>query len=182
MTLTGCRSIRIGSDSVCITSARKLVIATVIWSGASLTPATKAASGLSSSITRGRPRAASRTAPIGARDDQSVVEKERGDRRDGGRTEVGPIGDLDPRDRPEAADRVHDMEAIDRAHQFGIGGLHFDGRSAGFRAILLSGSAIYCQWSGSSTPCRSFKGFPRLRTNRLDSDGRLATHLIRITE
>ena len=54
---------RIGSASVRRTSAQKLVAATVIWSGASFTPTTWAASGLSLSMTRGRPRPASRTAP-----------------------------------------------------------------------------------------------------------------------
>ncbi len=58
-----CRSIRIGSASVRRTSAQKFVAATVIWSGASFTPTTWAASGLSLSMTRGRPRPASRTAP-----------------------------------------------------------------------------------------------------------------------
>ena len=54
---------RIGRLSVRRTSAQKLVTATVIWSGASLTPTTCAASGLSVSMTRGLPRPASRTAP-----------------------------------------------------------------------------------------------------------------------
>lgn len=58
-----CRSIRIGSASVRRTSAQKFVAATVIWSGASFTPTTWAASGLSRSMTRGRPRPPSRTAP-----------------------------------------------------------------------------------------------------------------------
>ena len=40
MTATGWRSTRMGSDSVLMTSARKLVTATVIWAGASLAPTT----------------------------------------------------------------------------------------------------------------------------------------------
>ena len=57
------RSMRIGRASERRMSAQKLVTATVIWSWASLTPTTCAASGLSLSMTRGRPRPASRTAP-----------------------------------------------------------------------------------------------------------------------
>ena len=58
--------------------------------------------------------------------------------------------DLDPRDRPEAADRVHHVEAIDRAHQFGIGGLHRSGRfrlAARFstEAELISSPRRRCQ-------------------------------------
>ena len=57
------RSMRIGRASDERMSAQKFVTAIVIWSGASLTPTTRAASGLSLSMTRGRPRPASRTAP-----------------------------------------------------------------------------------------------------------------------
>ena len=57
------RWMRIGSDSLASTLAQKSVTATVIRSGASLTPTTRAASGLSCSMTRGRPRLASRKAP-----------------------------------------------------------------------------------------------------------------------
>ena len=124
MTAAVWRSMRIGSDSVRRTSAQKLVTATVIWSGASFTPTTCAASGFSCSITRGRPRPASRTAPtcsgmISPSSSSAAVIAE---------TVVGLSSvswEISTRDiGAEAADRVHDMEAIDRAHQFGIGGLH----------------------------------------------------------
>ena len=58
------------------------------------------------------------------RDDEPVVEQRRGDGGDGRRAQVGQLRDLDPRHRAEATDRVHHVKAIDRAHQFGIGGLH----------------------------------------------------------
>src|SRR5271166_3333675 len=63
MTEAVCRSMRMGRTSELKMSAQKLVVATAIWSGASLTPTTWAASGFSFSMTRGRPRPASRTAP-----------------------------------------------------------------------------------------------------------------------
>ena len=50
------------------------------------------------------------------RDDQAIVEQRRGDGGDGRRAQFRQFGDLDPGDRPEAPDRVHHMEAIDRAH------------------------------------------------------------------
>ena len=56
--------------------------------------------------------------------DQSIVEQRRGDRRDRRRAQFGEIGYFHPRNRPEPADRVHHMEAIDGAHQFRVGGLH----------------------------------------------------------
>ena len=56
--------------------------------------------------------------------DEAVVEQSGGDRRDGRRAEVGALGDLDPAERSEAADRVHHMETVDSAHQFGVGGFH----------------------------------------------------------
>ena len=64
------------------------------------------------------------------RHDEAVVEQRRGDRRDGRRAELGEFRDFDARDRAEPPDRVHDMEAIDRSHQFRVGGLH---RARGFR-------------------------------------------------
>ena len=70
------------------------------------------------------------------RDDKPVVKQRRGDGRHGRRTQFGQLRDFDPRHRTEAADRVHDMEAIDRAHQFGIGGLHRSGVSACLTVFL----------------------------------------------
>ena len=58
------------------------------------------------------------------RDDQAVVEEGGSDCGHGRRAQVGQLRDLDPRHRAEATDRVHHVKAIDRAHQFGIGGLH----------------------------------------------------------
>ena len=42
-------------------------------------------------------------------------------------------------DRPEAPDRVHHVEAIDRPHQFWVGGLH---RAGGWKQSNLCGSGI----------------------------------------
>ena len=58
------------------------------------------------------------------RNDEPVVEQRRGDGGNGGRAQFGQLGDLDPRHGAEAADRVHDMETIDRTHQFRVGGFH----------------------------------------------------------
>ena len=64
--------------------------------------------------------------------------------------EFGPLGDLDARDRAEPADRVHDVEAIDRTHQFGIGGLHRSRRRAGLRdGSIISGPRIYLHEFGA---------------------------------
>jgi hypothetical protein len=60
------------------------------------------------------------------RDDQPILQQGRSDRRDGGRAELGDVANLYPGNRPLAPDRVHDMETVDRAHQFGIGGFHRD--------------------------------------------------------
>ena len=58
-----CRSMRIGSEAMQHVGA-EIGDGDCDPSGASLTPTTRAASGLSCSMTRGRPRPASRTAPI----------------------------------------------------------------------------------------------------------------------
>ena len=75
-------------------------------------------------MTRGRPRPASRTAPT-CSDMISLSSSKAAVIAD---TVVALSSvnwrDLDAGDRPEAADRVHHVEAIDRAHQFGVGGLH----------------------------------------------------------
>ena len=124
MTAAVCRSMRIGIASERRMSAQKLVTATVIWSGASFTPTTCAASGLSSSITRGRPRPASRTAPTCS----GMISRSSSSAAVMAETVVGLSSvncEISTRDTgPEPPDRVHHMEAIDRAHQFRVGGLH----------------------------------------------------------
>ena len=58
------------------------------------------------------------------RHDQTIVQQGRGDRRDRRRAEFGELGNFDAGDRTKPPDRVHHMEAIDRAHQFRVGGFH----------------------------------------------------------
>jgi len=58
------------------------------------------------------------------RDYEPVVEQGARDRRYRRRREIRPVADLDACNRPEPTNRVHHMEAIDRAHQFGISGFH----------------------------------------------------------
>ena len=58
------------------------------------------------------------------RSDQPVVEKSGGDSGNRGGAELGDLADLDAGHRPMAANRVHHVEAVDRAHEFWVGGLH----------------------------------------------------------
>ncbi len=100
------------------------------------------------------PRAAPSGVPQGAdveRNDKAIIEQRRSDRRDGGGAEIGEFGDFDPRHWAKTPDRVHHVEPINRAHQFGIGGLH-RGATLTFCTGILFGCEIN---STQPDPCQS---------------------------
>ena len=111
------------------------------------------------------------------RSDQPVVEKRGGDRGDRGGAELGDLADLDAGHRPMAANRVHHMEAVDRAHEFWVGGLH---RFEGVSADHYSGAGINSPaLAGCQRPCRQrvpaegpFQRQPKPRSRLTASRGR----------
>ena len=128
-------------------SAWKFVTATVIWFGASFDAADRGRPGIElehdarpaaqlvgrGATWRGMIRPSSRRAAVIA---ETVVG-----------LELRLLGDLDPRDRAEPADRIHDVEAIDRPHQLGIGGLHRSSVRRHRDRPILCGRRIYLQCS-----------------------------------
>src|SRR5271155_2171656 len=141
------RSMRTGSASERRTSAQKLVTPTEIWSGASLTPTTWAAPGVA------------HRADL-QRNDKLVVEERRGDGGNGGRAQFGQLRDLDPRHGAEAADRIHHVKAIDRAHQFRIGGLHRSGASAAGVFFIREAELFSIPRRPVNRPASIFRLFP----------------------
>ena len=128
------------------------------------------------------PRAAARRVADGAhlaRHDQPVIEQRSSDRRDGGGAEFRPFADLHARDRPMPTDRVHHVEAIDRAHEFRVGRLH----PSGFRApqlarvLLRAGDLFLHHGSQVSMPRRPNKPLARdCRLTRAAAEQRFNLH------
>ena len=91
------------------------------------------------------------------------------------------LRDFDPRNRAEPADRVHHMEAIDRAHQFRVGGLHRVGRFP-LSAVFLFGSAELISVRDAACQPRGAAFLGYCASAALDSASKVGTDLIRIAD